>query len=70
MRCRATGGNEGGDGGYASVARLYDPQCDVNDSLPGGDLNPSQRHFVNNVWLQNVRRRLIAGGFWQLTTIA
>ncbi len=56
-------------GGWQRAQRSYNPQLSPNQNLPGGDMTMVQRHFVARVWQPVVRPRLVAAGFWRLTTV-
>jgi len=57
------------DGPWASIAVSYDPTREPYANLPGGRMNASQRFFVENVWRPHVRPRLVAAGFWRVSTV-
>jgi hypothetical protein len=56
-------------GPLAALAARYDPQLSPVENLPGGTLNGGQRHFVDMIWRPRLRPRLVASGFWQISTI-
>ncbi len=56
-------------GGWQRAQRSYNPQLSPNQNLPGGDMSMVQRHFVARVWQPVVRPRLVAAGFWRLSTV-
>jgi hypothetical protein len=57
-------------GRLSHVAATFDPRLTAHENLPGGRMNAGQRHFVEKIWVPVVRPRLVAGGFWQMATIA
>ncbi len=54
---------------FDDVARQFDPQKKVNECLPGGSMNTSQRNFVTQVWVPRVRPQLVAAGFWRMGSL-
>ena len=57
------------EGAIARLAAIYDPQRGVYENLPGGKINPGQRHFVENIWVKRVRPALTTAGFWRVANL-
>lgn len=57
-------------GNVADIRANYDPALTPEQNLPHGRMSASQRTFVDNVWMPNVRPRLVAAGFRRLSSIA
>ncbi|MCC9603617.1 hypothetical protein LOC67_23960 [Stieleria sp. JC731] len=55
--------------GFNKLQGYYDPLKSPKENLPGGDMNASQRMFVDNVWSPMVRPFLVSAGFWRVSTI-
>jgi len=60
-----------GDAGgpLAALAARYDPGLEPEENLAAGRMSARQRHFVDKVWRPLARPRLVAAGFWQLSSI-
>jgi hypothetical protein len=54
----------------ATVQQTYDPSLTPHENLPGGQLTPGQRAFVEHVWSPIVRPHLVTAGFWRIATVA
>jgi hypothetical protein len=52
-----------------AVGRDFDPDLSPVENLPGGRMNPAQRHFVERVWQPHVRPRLVGAGFPRVATV-
>lgn len=47
----------------------YNPELTPAENLPGGQMNASQRAFVDQRWLPVIRPRLVMAGFWRVSSI-
>jgi hypothetical protein len=53
----------------ALPGRDFDPTLPPARNLPGGRMTEGQRAWVENVWHPGVRPRLVAAGFWRVSTL-
>ncbi len=61
--------SSGLDSGSGQVWQAYDPGLSPHENLPNGQMNASQRAFVDNVWQPRVRPKLVHAGFWRIAAI-
>jgi len=57
------------EGVLQRLERDYDAALSPEANLPGGRQSAAQRNFVDRVWCGRLRPRLVAAGFWQLSSI-
>lgn len=54
--------------GFQHAAYHYHPERSAQQNLPGG-MTMAQRNFLSRVWIPILRPRLVAAGFWRMSTI-
>ena len=54
--------------GFNHAAYHYHAERSAQQNLPGG-MNMAQRNFLSRVWIPILRPRLVAAGFWRMSTI-
>ena len=52
-----------------SIESAYDMTLTPQENLPGGEMTPGQRHFVDFVWRPHLQPRLVADGFRRVASI-
>jgi hypothetical protein len=57
------------NGRLAQVSSEFDLEITPKQQPPGGKMSPSQRHFLEAVWLPIARPRLVGAGYWQIANI-